>query len=118
MTITLNLAKIALPVLFLIAVGGTHFLMNKNGTMDIVKATIRSKKLPGTDRALRTKWTGIKSVDNLVSLFVLFFMPLVDFKNPTATMQGAHFGGQLASYWILVVIESFRYGNVGIFVSM
>jgi hypothetical protein len=118
MTLTLKLAKTALPVLFLIAVGGTHFLMNKNGTMDLVKATIRSKKLPGTEKVLRTRWTGVKQVDHLVSLFVLFFMPLVDFKNPTVTMQGLHFGGQLASYWILVVIESMREGNVGMAVSM
>lgn len=33
-------------------------------------------------------------------------------------MHGLHFGGQLASYWILVVIESFRMGNVGKAVAM
>jgi hypothetical protein len=118
MTLTLKFAKLALPLLFLIAVGGTHVLMNKNGTMNLVKATIRSKKLPGTELALRTSWTGIKAIDNLVSLFVLFFMPLVNWKNPTITMQGAHFGGQLSSYWILVVIESFRMDNVGMAISM
>lgn len=118
MTLTLELAKMALPTLFFIAVGGTHYLMGKNGTKNLITNAIRVKKLPGTEKTLRTRWTGVRSIDNMVSLFVLFFMPLVDNKNPTLTLQGLHFGGQLASYWILVVIESFRRGNVGMAVSM
>ncbi|QDS76170.1 hypothetical protein FKW77_007745 [Venturia effusa] len=113
MSLTLQLAKITLPTLFLTALGGTHYLMSKNGTMDLISTSIRAKKLPGTNKTLRTRWTGIKRIDNLLSLFVLFFMPLVDYKTPGLSMHGLHFGGQLASYWILVVIESFRLGNRG-----
>lgn len=118
MSLTLQAAKATLPTLFFIAVGGTHYLMTKNGTMNLIETSIRAKKLPGTTKTLRTRWTGIKRVDNLISLFVLFFMPLVDYKTPGLSMHGLHFGGQLASYWILVVIESFRVGNVGKAVAM
>ncbi|KAE9962799.1 hypothetical protein BLS_010007 [Venturia inaequalis] len=113
MSLPLQTAKAALPAFFLFALGGTHYLMSKNGTMKLIGTSIRSQKLPGTTKTLRTHWTGIKRIDNLISLFVLFFMPLVDYKSPGLSMHGFHFGGQLASYWILVVIESFRGGNVG-----
>ncbi|TID18570.1 atmA protein [Venturia nashicola] len=113
MSLPLQIAKAALPALFFIALGGTHYLMSKNGTMKLIETSIRSKTLPGTKKTLRTRWTGIRRIDNLVSLFVLFFMPLVDYKSPGLSMHGLHFGGQLASYWILVVIESFRGGNGG-----
>lgn len=118
MSLALQAAKATLPTLFLIALGGTHYLMSKNGTMDLISTSIRAKKLPGTNKTLRTHWTGIKRIDNLFSLFVLFFMPLVDYKSPGLSMHGLHFGGQLASYWILVVIESFRRGNGGRAVAM
>lgn len=113
MSLALQTAKVTLPTLFLTALGGTHYLMSKNGTMNLIEGSIRAKRVPGTNKTLRTQWTGIKRIDNLISLFVLFFMPLVDNKNPGLSMHGLHFGGQLASFWILVVIESMRGGGGG-----
>src|SRR4051812_30259942 len=111
MSLTLKVAKVGLPLLFLLGVGGTHVLGTRNGLFDLMKETAQSGTFITSGKSLRTEYSGYKPVDEFIVMFIAFFMPLLDGDHPSITLQGMHFGGQLASYWVLIVVESFRSGN-------
>lgn len=118
MVLMMTAAKLTLPVLITVAVFGTHQLANKNGLFALVDSAIAVKQAPDVDYALLTRWTGFESVDKLFSLMTAFFLPSVNGKHPTVTLQGVHFFGQLLSLYILMVVESFRVGNAWKAVSL
>lgn len=118
MVLTMTLAKSALPLLITAAVYGTHKLANENGLFALIDSAIAARQAPDVDYALQTHWTGIEGIDNLFSLLLTFFLPAVNGKHPTVTLQGAYFFGQLISLYTLMVVESFRVGNAWKAVSL
>lgn len=107
------IAKVLLLTVLITAIFGTHILMLENGLIDRMRAAIESKRIPETEYALKTSWTGITPVDDFLSLMVCFFAA-VDWRTHLPLfVQGLHFLGQLAAIWMLVIVEGLRSGNAG-----
>jgi hypothetical protein len=114
--------SIAALVQFLLATCaalGMLKLAKQNGLFDHIEAELASPSplLPHTGIALNTHWTGIAGLDSFLSFMVMFFTPILDKRNLSLYIQGLHFYSLLMAGWILVFIESFRFGNAGLALS-
>ncbi|KAJ5782330.1 hypothetical protein N7457_004104 [Penicillium paradoxum] len=84
-----------------------------NGLDALGHKCIESGKLPTVDAPLRTVYTGIEVVDNMLALLVTFFYPTLDGSNPGLLLHGIAFTGTFGATWTLIVLESWRKGNAG-----
>ncbi|KAJ5177631.1 uncharacterized protein N7500_000330 [Penicillium coprophilum] len=84
-----------------------------NGLDALGHKSIESGKLPSIDAPLRTVYTGIEAVDNVLTLLTVFFYPTLDGHNPGLLLHGVGFSGTFGATWTLIVLESWRKGNAG-----
>lgn len=89
-----------------------HLLLRRNnGLNHLAQGAITAKTLPGTNEPLRTIYTGIEPVDNVLAALTTFFWPATDGSNPTLTLHSIAFSGTFGAAWTLVTLESWRRGN-------
>lgn len=84
-----------------------------NGLDELGRNSVASGKLPGTDAPLRTVYTGVEAIDHILTLLTTFFYPSLDGQSPTLLLHSISFSGTFGAAWTLVVLESWRKGNVG-----
>lgn len=104
-------AKLILPLLSVFALYAIFYFAEINGLHRLALEAIASKTLPGTKEPLRTVYTGIEPVDDLLAGLTVFFWPATDGSNPTLTLHSVAFSGAFGAAWTLVTLESWRRGN-------
>lgn len=110
-------SKVALPLLSAFGFYVTYGLAFKNGTFGIVEKAAESFQLPGSNFALRSTFTGIGPIDNQLRVLLSFFWPAVSGDYPDASLRTLRFAGQAGATWVIVMMESWRRGNLGKAVS-
>ncbi|KAM3441580.1 hypothetical protein NHJ13734_002804 [Beauveria thailandica] len=81
-----------------------------NGLLPLVDEIWSKGSLPdGTP--LRTHWTGLHKLDELVSKLVVFFWPVASFGHPALSLHSIAFSGTFAAGWMLVTLEAWRDGS-------
>ncbi|KAL3486020.1 hypothetical protein BJX62DRAFT_216002 [Aspergillus germanicus] len=104
-------AKFFLPLLSVFVFYAIFHFFEVNGANKLVLESIEAKKLPASDAALRTVYTGIASLDELLAVLTVFFWPTTDGSNLSLLVHSIAFSGTFGSAWILVSLEAWRRGN-------
>jgi hypothetical protein len=109
-----------LSTLFVAGFYTTWGLALQNGLLDTMEeiSSAKSPVLPGTKAALNTKITGIKPVDNQLTILGLFAWQFVSGEAPALSIFTLGFGGQLVALLGIQLLESFRVGNAWKAVSL
>lgn len=74
--------------------------------------------LPGTTDFLLTKYTGVAAIDKQLTVLVTFFAPVLDDNNHALKLFSIFGLGQFGAGWMVMMMESLRYGNQGRIVSL
>ncbi|KYK61145.1 hypothetical protein DCS_02286 [Drechmeria coniospora] len=104
-------AKLILPLLSAFVFYAIYYQAAVNGLQDLADESIASGTLPGTRDPLRTVYTTVAPVDQLLTLLTTFFWPVTDGSRPGLLLHCLAFSGTYCSAWILVTLESWRRGN-------
>lgn len=104
-------ARIILPLLSVFVLYAIFYYADANGLRALGDELVASGKLPGLDVPLRTTYTGVKSVDDLLSTLTTFFWPATDGSHPSLLLHSIGFSSTFGSAWMLVSLESWRRGN-------
>jgi hypothetical protein len=104
-------ARVVLPLLSAFALYAIFYFAEINGLNRLAFEAIATKTLPGTNEPLRTVYTGIAPVDEVLAALTIFFWPATDGSNPTLTLHSVAFSGTFGAAWMLVTLESWRRGN-------
>lgn len=90
-----------------------------NGFFEIINRLTATKKptLPGSEIVMRTEWTGVQPIDEVLCSMIAFFWIVISGSSPTLSFQSVHFYGQGIATWLLMLVESFRVGNSWKFIS-
>ncbi|KAK8925505.1 Epoxide hydrolase aurD [Metarhizium anisopliae] len=108
MSAKLLLALLSLSVFYFI-----FYFADANGLRALGDAAQHAQTLPGLDVPLRTRYTGLAPLDQLLTTLTVFFWPVGDGSQPALTLHSVAFSGTFASAWILVTLESWRTGSAG-----
>ncbi|EFZ02991.1 hypothetical protein MAA_00065 [Metarhizium robertsii ARSEF 23] len=108
MSAKLLLALLSLSVFYFI-----FYFADANGLRALGDAAQHAQTLPGLDVPLRTRYTGLAPLDQLLTTLTVFFWPVGDGSQPALTLHSVAFSGTFASAWILVTLESWRKGSAG-----
>jgi hypothetical protein len=110
---------VLLPLLSLLGAFGTMVLGGSNGTFESITALIASEtsEFPGLDAFLLREYTGVKFVDQQLTVLVTFFAPVLDANHAALTLFTIAGFGQFGAVWTLMMMESMRMGNKGKAVS-
>ncbi|OJD29549.1 atma protein [Diplodia corticola] len=114
--VNLNFSTVVLlPALLAAGATTTMVFSTNNATFANITAIIDDTTIttmPGTDGLpLTREWTGIAPLDRQFTVLLIFFWQLLDGRHPAATLQAAHFFGQMGAYWTLMQLEAKRQGN-------
>ncbi|KAL4947030.1 hypothetical protein BDW69DRAFT_179164 [Aspergillus filifer] len=104
-------AKLILPLLSLLVFYTIFYFGEINGANKLVKESIASGKLPGSDAPLRKVYTGVEPLDEVLTLLTFFFWPTTDGSNVSLLVHSIGFSGTFGSAWVLVSVEAWRKGN-------
>ncbi|KAF1729824.1 Aflatrem synthesis protein A [Beauveria bassiana] len=105
-----KLAPLALVGLALAVPYFIGYFSYANGLLPLVHEIWHKGTLPdGTP--LRTHWTGLHKLDEVVSKLVIFFWPVTSYGHPALTLHSIAFGGTFAAGWTLVTLEAWRDGS-------
>ncbi|KAI9367662.1 hypothetical protein BJX61DRAFT_283399 [Aspergillus egyptiacus] len=104
-------AKLLLPLLSAFVFYAIFYYAEGNGTNKLVLESIAAGKLPASDAPLRTVYTGIDPLDQLLTVLIVFFWPTVDGENLSLLVHSIGFSGTFGSAWVLVCMEAWRKGN-------
>ncbi|PYH88017.1 hypothetical protein BO71DRAFT_392372 [Aspergillus ellipticus CBS 707.79] len=104
-------AKLTLPLLSAFTVYAIWNYGEANGLLALSKESMMRQTLPGSDAALRTVYTGVPQLDELLTTLTTFFWPTTDGSHPALTLHTLGFAGTFGSAWILIALESWRHGN-------
>ena len=88
-----------------------YYYAHANGLRNLALSTIAAKRVPGGQHLLRTEYTGIGKLDELLTTLTVFFWPVSDGSHPGLFLHSIAFSGTFAASWVLVSIESWRHGN-------
>ncbi|KAL1958967.1 hypothetical protein VTO42DRAFT_3520 [Malbranchea cinnamomea] len=106
------LTRHVLTLFSLFALYAIFYFSEINGLNRLSLSAVDAGVLPGTDNVpLRTVYTGIKPLDQLLTVLGTFFWPVVDGQNITLTLHSISFSGAFGAAWMLVVLEAWRDGN-------
>ncbi|KAA8642034.1 hypothetical protein EYZ11_006445 [Aspergillus tanneri] len=105
-------AKLVLPALCLSVFYAIFYFGEINGLHRLALQSIESKTLPGSNQPLRTTYTGVEKLDELLTALTVFFWPTTDGNNEALTLHSLGFSGTFGSAWVLVTLESWRRGNI------
>ena len=120
MSANLWVARILIAFVWIYAAYGTWYLFFNNGAREHVHAVLSASPslLPGTVEPVKTVYTGIKAVDDQITLLAVVFWEAVDGSMPDLSLFCFSFGGQFAGTYILMLVESARQGNRGRLISL
>lgn len=104
-------AKVFLPLLSVFALYAIFYFAEINGLHRLALEAIASRKLPGTNEPLRTVYTGVEPIDEVLAGLITFFWPATDGSSPAMTLHSIAFSGTFGAAWMLVTMESWRRGN-------
>jgi hypothetical protein len=90
----------------------------KNGFIAVMQQAIDSGILLPSGEALRTEYTGISLIDQLLTSLTPFFYPLAEGNAPGLLLHSVNFAGCIGSLWTVVLLESLRSGNRGKLVTL
>ncbi|KAL1852238.1 hypothetical protein Plec18167_006052 [Paecilomyces lecythidis] len=107
----MGLVKYILPALSAFAVYAIWSFSRDNGLFELIDKSILAKTLPGTKEPLRTIYSGVEAIDNMLTILGAFFWTVFDGSNPSLTLQAINFSGSFGAAWVLVVVESWRKAN-------
>ncbi|KAL2834226.1 hypothetical protein BDW59DRAFT_168571 [Aspergillus cavernicola] len=101
-----------LCALGLLGFWGTHGRTSADGSTALITQLLDSPTpyLPGTQSVLRGTYTGIKPVDHILNILILFWFEAVDGSHPTASAISLYFLGQLLPCIIFAYLNGLR-GN-------
>lgn len=88
-----------------------------NGLLKILKSeTEPGAMIPGPAKAdMRQVYTGLKPVDNQLTILVSFFYTAIDGNRGDVSLSFGGLGGAVLAAWILITVEGLRNGNSGKF---
>ncbi|PWY86769.1 hypothetical protein BO70DRAFT_333206 [Aspergillus heteromorphus CBS 117.55] len=104
-------AKLILPSLSAFTLYAIWYYAEANGLLGLAKASIARHTVPGSNAPLRTVYTGLPQLDELLTTLTTFFWPTTDGSHPALTLHTLGFAGTFGSAWILITLESWRHGN-------
>lgn len=104
-------AKLILPLLSLSVFYFIFYFADRNGLRALGDAAVHAKKLPGLSEPLRTEYTGLPLLDQLLTTLTTFFWVTTDGSQPALMLHSIAFSGTFSSAWVLVTLESWRKGN-------
>jgi hypothetical protein len=84
-----------------------------NGLLKILKdQTAPGALIPGPTAApMKQTYTGIGPIDNQLTILVSFFYTAIDGNRADISLSFLGLGGGVLAAWVLITIESYRYGN-------
>jgi hypothetical protein len=84
-----------------------------NGLLKILKdQTAPGALIPGPTAApMKQTYTGIGPIDNQLTILVSFFYTAIDGNRADVSLSFLGLGGGVLAAWVLISIESYRYGN-------
>jgi hypothetical protein len=84
-----------------------------NGLLAILKGqTEAGASIPGPTLApMKQTYTGIKPIDNQLTVLVSFFYTAIDGNRGDLSLSFFGLGGHVLASWVLITIESQRSGN-------
>ncbi|RMZ92026.1 hypothetical protein DV736_g768, partial [Chaetothyriales sp. CBS 134916] len=87
----------------------------RNGLLALLKAQAEAGALiPGpTVASMRQIYTGIKPIDNQLTVLVSFFYTAIDGNRGDVSLSFFGLGGQVLASWVLITVEGLRAGNDG-----
>lgn len=103
--------KYILPLCSAFALYAIFFFSYQNGLHELGLKSVESGVLPGLNEPLRTVYTGVPKIDELLTVLTTFFWPAMDGSNPGLMLHTIGFSGTFGAAWILVTLESWRRGN-------
>jgi hypothetical protein len=113
----MTFSKVALLLLCGWGFFATLIFSSKNGLFITLEEIKKLGLLPYTSAGIRTKYTGVKALDDHLSMLVTFFWTVIDGTYPDVSLHSVDFLGQGAAAWVVCVVEGSRSGNKGKLVS-
>ncbi|KAL4938821.1 hypothetical protein BDV06DRAFT_225648 [Aspergillus oleicola] len=105
-------AKLLL-VLCLGALYAQYYVSKTGGLYESVFELVAASKLPSSNATFRTAYTGIESVDRILSYLIKYRWPLSDGSDPALTPIAISYFGAISAIWTLLLLEGYRNGNKG-----
>ena len=89
------------------------YIALKNGTADHLYERLEQDPLllPGTEQPVKTTFTGIRLVDDYLSILCIAFWEVLDGSNPQVSLFAFMFMGQFMAGYSLMMIEGVRVCN-------
>ncbi|KAL1962496.1 hypothetical protein VTN77DRAFT_9617 [Rasamsonia byssochlamydoides] len=110
--------RCALPLFSLIAIYAIIGFSSHNGLFFLIQDSIANKTLPGSDKPLRTSYTGIRYLDHVLTNLGPFFWPAITGDSPSMSVYLLGFLGSFGAAWVLLTLEGWRRGNTGKVVAL
>ena len=119
MSALIRIGQVLLLLLVVVGATLTHVFAYKNGTINMMKhiRDVGPQNLPLTSEPLRRFYTGIKFLDERLTVLACIFWPLLDGNYPSLSLHAVFFAGQVGGVWGLMMVEGMRSGNRGRMVS-
>ncbi|KAL4912801.1 hypothetical protein BDW62DRAFT_216053 [Aspergillus aurantiobrunneus] len=111
MSAALVLVLLGLSVFYCCLFYCCFYLTDANGTNALVADLIAAGKLPDSHVPLRTVYTGIAPLDEILTSLVVFLWPVTDGNSPGLALHTISFVGSVNATWALLVLEGYRKGN-------
>ncbi|RJE25388.1 hypothetical protein PHISCL_02279 [Aspergillus sclerotialis] len=103
--------KYIVPMIGASALYAIFFFSHQNGLHDMGLKQVESKTLPGLNDPLRTVYTGVEKIDEILTVLTTFFWTTTDGSHPGLMLHTIGFSGTFGAAWVLVTLESWRRGN-------
>lgn len=103
--------KYILFMLSAFALYAIFYFSLENGLHELGMKSVESKTLPGLSDPLRTVYTGVAKIDELLTVLTTFFWSATDGSHPALMLHTIGFSGTFGAAWTLVTLESWRRGN-------
>ncbi|KAK5946107.1 hypothetical protein PMZ80_000247 [Knufia obscura] len=106
----LSLSKASLLALTLLGGWCLHGFFTTNGFYETITRLTEQKLLPN-GVSYHNVFTGIRPLDDMLSILLTFFWPVVDGEHPDSSLISILFAGQAVAAWTLTMLEGLRKGN-------
>ncbi|KAL4755950.1 uncharacterized protein BDW70DRAFT_164967 [Aspergillus foveolatus] len=107
------LALIESSLFWVLPLLGAHTLWvssAQNGFFAALEEAITQRELPGSPNAmLRTRFTGIQSIDRALELFVIFYWPVANGNSLALSLLAIPLASTLGVAYVLIVLEASRW---------
>jgi hypothetical protein len=106
-------ALIESSLFWVLPVLGAHTLWVSsahNGFFAALEEAIAQRELPGSpNTVLRTRFTGIQSIDRALELLVIFYWPVANGNSPALSLLAISLASTLGVVYVLIVLEASRW---------